>query len=281
MENRPSNKGQILKKLRESKGISLETVHESTKIPLDALKAIEEGYTIRTLSSFYYRGFLKIYAQFLKVDVGEILDDYHPEKIPQPKVEKKESFSAPSFKLILTPEQKSLIIKILTGILALIVAIRLIAFVVHKISNRSGEKSRAAEQSSKKKTSTKASASSSKADKPKLNSQALAQKTSSQTSLAPAKGSAGNAVGQPISLAVRAKKDNWLQVKVDGQVVFRSTLRKGAVETWNAHDRVELSGKDIGELEFELNGKIIGPLGKENRKAKKVVINQSGFSVVE
>ena len=102
MENRPQNKGQILKRLRESKGIALETVHESTKIPMDALKAIEEGYTIRTLSSFYYRGFLKIYAQFLKVDVGEVLDDYHPEKIPPPKVEKKESFSAPSFKLILT-----------------------------------------------------------------------------------------------------------------------------------------------------------------------------------
>ena len=94
MENRPQNKGQILKRLRESKGIALETVHESTKIPMDALKAIEEGYTIRTLSSFYYRGFLKIYAQFLKVDVGEVLDDYHPEKIPPPKVEKKESFSA-------------------------------------------------------------------------------------------------------------------------------------------------------------------------------------------
>ena len=45
-------KGQVLKQAREAKGISLVAVHEATKIPLDALKAIEEGYTIRPLTSF-------------------------------------------------------------------------------------------------------------------------------------------------------------------------------------------------------------------------------------
>ena len=35
--------GAILKKARESQGLSLEIVHEATKIPMDALRAIEEG----------------------------------------------------------------------------------------------------------------------------------------------------------------------------------------------------------------------------------------------
>ena len=48
-------KGSLLKKVREAKGISLEVVHEHTKIPLDALRALEEGYTIRTLSPFYQK----------------------------------------------------------------------------------------------------------------------------------------------------------------------------------------------------------------------------------
>src|SRR3989338_3787676 len=76
--------GQLLKQTRESKNISLETVQEATKIPLDALRAIEEGYTVRTLSTFYYWGFVKIYAKFLGIDVREVIENYQPEKLPQP-----------------------------------------------------------------------------------------------------------------------------------------------------------------------------------------------------
>ena len=72
-QSKPTSKGQFLKSVRESKGIALRTVHDATKIPLDALKAIEEGYTIRSLSSFYLRGFLKIYAQYLDININEIL----------------------------------------------------------------------------------------------------------------------------------------------------------------------------------------------------------------
>ena len=60
-----NDKPSILKSTREAKGLTLEIVHEATKIPMDALRAIEEGYSVRILSPFYYRGFIKIYAEFL------------------------------------------------------------------------------------------------------------------------------------------------------------------------------------------------------------------------
>ena len=69
-------KGRILKEIRESRGISLETIYNETKVPLDALKAIEEGYTIRSISPFYLRGFAKIYARYLDVDVNKVIEDY-------------------------------------------------------------------------------------------------------------------------------------------------------------------------------------------------------------
>src|SRR5580692_7322301 len=56
--------------------MTLEIVHEATKIPMDALKAIEEGYSVRILSPFYYRGFIKIYAEFLGLDVKEMYRQY-------------------------------------------------------------------------------------------------------------------------------------------------------------------------------------------------------------
>src|SRR5271154_3995125 len=71
-----SHKPSILKDTREAKGLTLEIVHEATKIPMDALKAIEEGYSVRILSPFYYRGFIKIYAEFLGLDLQETYKQY-------------------------------------------------------------------------------------------------------------------------------------------------------------------------------------------------------------
>ena len=85
-KNEPSlvkPKGLILKEAREKKGLSLEVVHEATKIPMDALRAIEQGYAVRNLSPFYLRGFIKIYAHFLNIDPKSILEDFHKEELPK------------------------------------------------------------------------------------------------------------------------------------------------------------------------------------------------------
>jgi len=86
-------------------------------------------------------------------------------------------------------------------------------------------------------------------------------------------------VQKDVNLTVRANQNSWLRVKTDGIVVFQSTLRVGAVETWFADKEIEISGRNINRLEFELNGKMIGTLGRKDRNAKKVVITKRGLSV--
>jgi len=86
-------------------------------------------------------------------------------------------------------------------------------------------------------------------------------------------------VQKDVNLTVRANQNSWLRVKIDGIVVFQSTLRVGAVETWHADNEIEISGRNINRLEFELNGKMIGTLGRKDRNAKKVVITKRGLSV--
>ncbi len=81
MSDSPRDVGVLLKQEREQKGIALDVVHEATKIPLDALKAIEEGYKVRTLTAFYYKSFVKIYAQYLGLDANFIvtlIPTHHP-----------------------------------------------------------------------------------------------------------------------------------------------------------------------------------------------------------
>ena len=81
-------------------------------------------------------------------------------------------------------------------------------------------------------------------------------------------------------LTVRAKKDTWLRVESDGVTVFQSALNRGKSETWLAHDKIEISGKNMQQLEFELNGKLIGALSRRDDKAKKIMITREGLSVV-
>ena len=81
-------------------------------------------------------------------------------------------------------------------------------------------------------------------------------------------------------LTVRAKKDAWLRVEADGATVFQSTLDHVKAETWLAHDKIELSGKNMQQLEFEINGKLIGTLSRRDTKAKKIVITREGLAVV-
>ena len=82
-----------------------------------------------------------------------------------------------------------------------------------------------------------------------------------------------------VKLTVKAQKKGWLQVKVDGNLVFQSVLDVGASESWQANDAIELSGKNIHNLEFEVNGKVLGGLGRADRSARRVIITKDGLSV--
>ncbi len=72
-----------------------------------------------------------------------------------------------------------------------------------------------------------------------------------------------------VEVAVRAFKDTWLRVKTDDKVVFETTLKKGSMEDWSANDRIEISGRDIGQLDFEINNKQIGLLGAVSAGSEK------------
>ena len=89
------------------------------------------------------------------------------------------------------------------------------------------------------------------------------------------------AVKKNVTLTVRARKSSWLRVVADGAVVFQATLNSGSVETWTADNKIEISGKNISQLEFDLNGKMIGTLGRDDRSAKSVVVTKNGLSVAK
>lgn len=73
--------GQRLEEARNRKGISLSEAAEATKIRSDFLSYFEQNNFDYDLPEIYRRGFLKNYAQYLKLDADKLLIDYDSQKL--------------------------------------------------------------------------------------------------------------------------------------------------------------------------------------------------------
>jgi len=71
--------GEILKKAREKKGLSINEIALSLKISSKILKSIEEGDTNQLPAKTFLRGFVQSYANYLRVDVNEVLRIFQEE----------------------------------------------------------------------------------------------------------------------------------------------------------------------------------------------------------
>lgn len=65
--------GPILKKARQEKGLEIKEVFKEIKIPPKFINALEEGRWYLFSSRVHAQGFLKIYAEFLGLNVEEVL----------------------------------------------------------------------------------------------------------------------------------------------------------------------------------------------------------------
>jgi cytoskeletal protein RodZ len=74
--NRLSELGQLLRKARVEKGISLDDMQETTKIRKRYLEAIEEGNYKLLPGNFYVRAFIKSYSECVGLDPNEVLQLY-------------------------------------------------------------------------------------------------------------------------------------------------------------------------------------------------------------
>lgn len=303
----------LLKETRQHKGITLEMVHEATKISLDALKAIEQGYSVHKLQTFYYRGFIKIYAKYLELDETQVLQEYGMLESAAPKPSaaakdvKNEASPAVSKSVVkevvrpilssaLTNQRFNFLFKIIVVVVVGFFILKLVGNYLKKVD--AGKKQESSIKVVKKpvikpivKTTSKSKTKEVKEQAGKDSSQEPVQKTSSaerneSAAVKAVDEKSSNAADDKsdkkpklIELTVRATKNGWLQVKADGQVIFQSALKKGDSESWKADNEIELSGRNINLLEFELNGKMLGALGASDRGAKKVVFTKDGLSV--
>lgn len=74
--------GEVLKKKRKERNLSLKEVENATSIRIGYLQAIEGGDDQKLISPVYAKGFIRQYALFLGIE-GETLVKDHPEVFNQ------------------------------------------------------------------------------------------------------------------------------------------------------------------------------------------------------
>ncbi|MFH1868520.1 MAG: RodZ domain-containing protein [Candidatus Omnitrophota bacterium] len=298
--------GSQLKKAREKKEIAISEVYQQTKIHPDVLSALEEDRFDNILNPIYVRGFLKRYAAYLGLDADIILDQYNElgkkekqtikeSEVPR-KNKKGKTFKLPDVNIPRINFDKGKIKKA-AKFLAIIIAALFVVFLFIKTTVFvAGKASQKLSQLAKESDSKKAADS----IKPKLIEKSPPKKAETPASVikkveaavsAPKKKEAAKeepkevlvkqdaVVSIPqqesLKLTIRAAEDAWIQLKVDGKIIFQNVLSEGSAETWKADKNFEIWTGRAEAMYLNLNGNDLGVLGSGVKKG--IVVDRRGI----
>ncbi|MFH1691274.1 MAG: helix-turn-helix domain-containing protein [Candidatus Omnitrophota bacterium] len=259
--------GIILKETRVARKISLEEVSRHTKIHMNILKMIEAD-EFKSLGAVYSKSFLKLYAEYLNLDRDALIRRFESEQ-------KLDVFSGG--KKLKIPEEQQIggmvqfplewVKK--TGALLKNLNMKYVIIIILCLLSIIGIRKFIKGMKSSKKSVVVAQALDQKASE-KKETRVVSKKDDT---------SAKKNTNEKIVLIIRAKQKCWLQVKVDGKIVFQSILTDGAAESWQAKEKIELWLGNAGGVELELNGKLLEKIGRPGQTLKNVVVTRDGLSI--
>lgn len=82
-----------------------------------------------------------------------------------------------------------------------------------------------------------------------------------------------------MSLSVYAKEDCYIDVKLDGKLIFKNVLKKDNRESWQAKEKIELSLGNAAGVDLEVNGKLMPTLGRRGQILKNILITKDTLDI--
>ena len=266
--------GDTLRKERERQKLSIKDIEKGTSIRALYIEAIEKGDYQTLPGEVYAKGFVRNYANFLKIDADACVRQYQDDislsmSVPEESVSAQErekkhtsSFSTGNdyHERIERPHQQQNFV-----LIALMLGVILIggwlafgnSLTGPESSNRVAEKHASAD-----------------AKKPAVAEQpSVAQTPATQSPAAPSATPApATQPAAPATVPATASKDDidlhaqftdrcWMQVIADGQVVFEGTAEKGDAMSWKAKNTIVITAGNAGAVDITQNGKLLGNPG--------------------
>jgi len=269
--------GSRLKKIRQERGLSLEDIQKKTKIHINVLRAIE-GDSISNLNPIYLKGFIKIYCNYLGLDLKEYLGETNQSHKPVlnaavgrdigERVEKKPALvkeAAVKLSAIRPSEGfKKIILFAIMAVVAIFLAGKLVKLV---FSRHRGAPAKPGI--------------SMPVQKAKITRELLPKETINKSSVKniPKQDKVQKDFTQGFMFGIFARDKSWVSAKIDGKVVFHGVLGRGRSETWQAKEKIELSLGDAGAIELQVNDQRFTKLGRHGQSLKNIIISKEGLKI--
>lgn len=227
--------GEKLRRAREERGISLAEIQNSTKIRLRYLEALERGEFTVIPGEVYVRGFLQNFASAVGLDPRELLEAYdrcRGENAAEP---------APDQVPVSPPAEpvRRRIPRWGKAASLCAAAVLTVSLVVWSLLPGDDSARRTASPDKR------------QAGRPP----AVAGTRAVQPRPQPA-------VHDKVRVVLRFTGRCWLQVRLDGRLVFSETVNPGVLQTWQAEEVAAFDFGNAGGVTVEVNGKPLGYLGK-------------------
>lgn len=260
-EDTPASPGELLRRRRESVGHSLENAAEATKISKTYLRALEENRFHELPSPAYLKGFLRIYANYLKLDADELAAMIARDTVSESSVIAEPTPEKPALPLLHHAQRFALPLVLLA---ALIISAVIMQPGSQEPQHKTGiqpqqpvpqaqpvpqQALQAASSSSQ--AQTAATAPAAPATEPALPPQQRPEE--SVTPPPPPPPSQQPASGFVVRMKVL--KNGTLIATIDDSVSQNYQLTAGDLIEWKAATSLALDVSDTGGVELELNGK--------------------------
>ena len=253
--------GETLRKERERQRLTVQDIEDGTSIRAAYIEAIESGDYDKMPGRVYAKGFIKNYANFLKLNGDEYVKKFMEEVAPavevvaqaqaQTQTDNVETKGKSTYSLngtrIAAVEESFSIANFLSGnnLVAAIVAVAiLVGGIFYYMKDSGGE---VAQVETKPAAPVQVEQPAPKPEQP-LGSQASA---------------AVPPQFDGVNVKATFTGDCWILVTVDGAEIYEGVIGAGQVMDWKGNENVNVRLGNAGAVEFTMNGQNFGKLGGE------------------
>jgi cytoskeleton protein RodZ len=283
--------GKTLRDERERRGLSLEAIATKTKIPARTLAAIEEDQIPATQAPFFYKSFVKQYAEALNLNYSAIEEavNANVSVLPVPMVPGQDHHAPDIAPLRLRTGSTRWTLPILSLIAVMTACSALYAVVEHaELPHVAALQRLTSEAVSEIATAVGSATSSTGAARAKnqVASRESAAAAEAASANAPSetaentKAIAPRVPGDDIFVRIAAVEKTWLSIEADGRSVYNGLLQPEDTKVFEGHDTAKIKTGNAGGLTVTFNGKEIGRLG-ERGQVRTVLFTRDQYEIVQ
>lgn len=234
--------GASLQEKRQELGLPLDEIAAKTMIRQSILEAIEAGTIAHLPEPIYTQGFIRRFADALGLE-GKIIASEYPTETHVYTVEKKEERP----RRLPTPQLRPIHLY-LAYFFLVVGSVAALAYIFKPTTQGIADGDTPPET-----TST-----------PEASPAPTTPPETVQISPSPSPEASPPATDQPVQVGLTLEGDSWIEVEVDGTMVFVGMMETGSEETWTGKERIIVRSGNAGAVSIAYNNnpaKKMGALG--------------------